>query len=80
MPIFRGTGGAGDASTGAYASQVTIQAQLAIQAATDSETALAATVVNLAATNADVVITNQDSIDTAADASVKSVKVKIEER
>jgi hypothetical protein len=68
MPLYRGSGGAGDASTDAYASQIAQYAQTATTKANEASVSAAATAADLLLTNADVVLTHADVVLTNADA------------
>ena len=65
MPIFRGTGGSGDASTDAFASQVSTDAQTATTKATEASASAtaASTSATAAASSATAAAATKDSID-----------------
>jgi len=67
MPLYRGSGGAGDASTDAYASQISQYAQTAITKANEAAISAAEAAADLVLTNADVVLTHADVVLTHAD-------------
>lgn len=77
MPIFRGTGGSGDASTDAYASQVATDAQTATTKA--NEAAASATEAATSATNASTSATSASTSATTATTQATTATTKATE-